>query len=211
MAPAISASTAVRRAAAVESARGAGGYMELLSQRERWRIRLTPPGNTLIVDVPRLEILEPIRNGVDSLEGSVEWVELPLLIGQALVTAADTAALAHLNSAAERLMSIKDPPVDLQIRVQEHLGHFYRSVAKRPSKAKEHYIAAKQIACNAHCNEEAARVQLKICEIDLVTDKDPNLTNFQSSMRLGKAEFPATDILEAWTLLISTTESLQRV
>jgi len=158
-----------------------------------------------------LEILEPIRNGVDSLEGSVEWVELPLLIGQALVTAADTAALAHLNSAAERLMSIKDPPVDLQIRVQEHLGHFYRSVAKRPSKAKEHYIAVKQIACNAHCNEEAARVQLKICEIDLVTDKDPNLTNFQSSMRLGKAEFPATDILEAWTLVISTTESLLRV
>jgi hypothetical protein len=186
--------------------------VQSLSEPERWRISLNSARQQINFGRPKvaLEILRPIQNDLDSSEGSRECVELPLLIGEALVTDASTDALGYLNTAAERITRIKDPPIDMQIRIEEHIGHFYISVARQPSKAKDHYVAAKQIACSGHCGEDAARIQLKICEIDLVSDNDPQLANFRSLMRLGKAEFTSADIFKAWTLLISTTEGLQK-
>ncbi len=143
------------------------------------------------------------------MEGSPEWVELPLLIGEALVAINSPDALGYLETAAERIKQVKDPPVATQIRVAEHLGHFFRSVAKRPSKAKEHYVEAKSIAANAASREDVARIQLKICEIDLKTDADPQLANFQSLVRLGKTGFTSEEVLMAWNLLQENLSGLQ--
>jgi hypothetical protein len=60
-----------------------------------------------------MELLRPVMSAIESREGTLEWVELPLVIGYALAAKKDEAALAYLKDSLARVEQVHDPPVDL--------------------------------------------------------------------------------------------------
>ena len=73
-----------------------------------------------------LELLRPVTSAIESRESTLEWAELPLVIGYALMAKKDEAALSHLKDALARTELVHDPPAELKIRVYKHLDNFHR-------------------------------------------------------------------------------------
>ena len=145
-----------------------------------------------------IQLLQGIKDDVDALSGTSEWVEFPLQIGEALSAQHDPDAETFFEEASDRATSTGVAP-ELLIRLHENFGLFYASVARRPSRARQEFERAKEAAVQAHLSEEIARIDLKVIRLDLDTDKDPEIDNFATLKRVARrGGFTWAEQLRAW-------------
>jgi len=148
-----------------------------------------------------LEVIKPVASAIESREGTLEWAELPLVIGEALTAQNKEEALSYLQDAFSRIEKVYDAPIELRIRAHEHLGNFQRLCARRRSIARENYVTAVRYADEAEFTEDSYRLRLKICGIDLETDEDTNHNDFLTLIRVGKREgFTAKEQFDTWNV-----------
>ena len=155
-----------------------------------------------------LECLRQIQRQIDGAD-LLERAHYPLVLGEAFLAKRDPGAEGYLVEAEERIrtLPIKDFPelqalakeLELEVRVYEQLGNFFTFVEKKPSKAKNYFSKAKAAAKEIN-SEAAADIDLSIIAIDLTTDKDPELENFQILRRVAGQDYTANDQLMAWHL-----------
>ena len=147
-----------------------------------------------------LESLRPWRQAIEDREGTVEWAELPWVTGQALTAQNQLEALTYLNEAFRRIEQLHDPPVELKVRVFEHLGTFYRSCERRRATAREFYMKAKELADEAGFVEDSDKCELRVRGIDLENDVDPLFDDYQTLVKVGRQHgFTHTEVLSVWT------------
>jgi hypothetical protein len=182
--------------------------MSVQNELERFR-RLLNLANTDVSEGrpdAALELVRPLISSIESHEGTVEWAELPLLIGYALTAKKEEGALAYLNDAQARIDQLYDPPIDLKVRVLKHLGNFYRLCVRRRATAREFYLKAKQLSDDAGFYEDSYKLQLRIRGIDLESDEDPLNGDFMTLISVGRLEgFTAKEQLEVWDLYYANT------
>jgi hypothetical protein len=104
-----------------------------------------------------------------------------LLFADAYAALGSSGAETYFEVALERAQEIIDPNVSLclQMRVYEDFAKFLASVEHRRSLARTHNESAKKIAIKLGRLEDAARLQLRILKIDLESDEDIRLHDFQ--------------------------------
>ena len=91
--------------------------MVVLNELERFRRLLKLAQKEINQGRPgaALEIIRPVTAEIESREGTLEWAELPLVMGAALTAQNNKEpALTYLNDALARIATVHDPPVDLK-------------------------------------------------------------------------------------------------
>src|SRR5438034_1306204 len=80
------------------------------------------------------EHLRKIKHEVEDHQGTPEWAEHPLLVAETyggeqyeFAQFAET----HFKQARERIVKLADPSPELEFRLMEHFGDFYRRFYKR--------------------------------------------------------------------------------
>lgn len=155
-----------------------------------------------------MELLRPVTALIESREGTLEWVELPLVTGHALAAKKDEAAEAYLKQALGRVVQVHDPPPDLEIRIYKQLGNFYRQCVHRRATAREFYMKAKQVADCAGFLADSDKLEIRIRGIDLENDNDPLYGDFSSLVAVGRREgFTAKEQLEVWQSYYATAQT----
>jgi hypothetical protein len=148
-----------------------------------------------------LQSLRQIKDEMDPLVGTIEWIEFSLTTGEAFLALRSAAAGSHLLDAGERMDKLSDCPPDLEMRVYERLGDFYATVVpKQLGLAREYLAHAKRAALELRVEDLTARIDLKILALDIKIDRHPEGENFRTLRRVGKADgYTEAEQLIAWS------------
>ena len=146
-----------------------------------------------------IRLLEKINEEIQSHEGTLEWADFSLALGEAFSAKRDARAENYFMEAQEKAARVPDLPVEWQIRLHEHLGDFYAKFPLKLSLAWSSYERAKKIAVEQHLEEDIARIELKIICVDLQRDKDPEIENFQTLRRVANGDATSEDANESFT------------
>ncbi len=132
-----------------------------------------------------LEYLSKVREEVDQHEGTLIWAEHRLLLAEAFAAVGNPGAEDFFRETLDSLCRLPaDKRTDLELRANEHFGDFLVR-AKRPSRARPHYEAARRVALAQTLSEDGARLALRLVNIDLKTDNDSEQENFKSFKRVA--------------------------
>ncbi len=159
---------------------------EVILSRARHLVELAKAANNQQnpdLALQHLKDAEPILRdsvGLDLL------AELHLVFAEAFGAKGDAAAPGCFETTFEALGSLVQRAPGLELRANEHYGDYLCRFEKRPSIARERYVAAKRIATEMGLVEDSARIQLKITGLDLSADKDPEFENFRVFKRVSK-------------------------
>jgi len=146
-----------------------------------------------------IESLRRIKDDVEGFPDTPEWVEHPLLLGEAFTAKHSKAAKSFLQDAEQRIARLREPEPDFNFRLHDHLGYYYQEVERKRSRARMHYEQAKNSAVKVGNGELTARTQLRIIHIDLQIDNDPEQGNLKAIRRVAREHnFLYEDQLAAW-------------
>jgi hypothetical protein len=133
-----------------------------------------------------LEYLRSITSEVDDRQGTPISAEYQLLLADAYAAQGDPGAEAYFEEALHRACNLSDRDAALEMRAHDDFAKFLASVEHRRSAARLHNESAKNLAIKLGRSEDAARLQLRILKLDLESDDDVRLSNFQQLRKAGK-------------------------
>jgi hypothetical protein len=132
-----------------------------------------------------LGYLQQIRSEIEDLEGRPIWAEHHLLLAEAYAAKCDAVAESLFEEVFERLPSLQGKLPRLELLAHEHFGDLLLHLAGRRSVARDHFEEAKKIAIKENLREENSRIELKLTNIYLEMDNDPEIPNFKSFRRVA--------------------------
>lgn len=147
-----------------------------------------------------IQLLRGVHRSIEELGDSLLSVEHKLLTAEALATKADESAASLFQESISEIEKLKATHPELFVRAMENYGNFLVTTARRPSRAKEVYAAARQVAVESGFTDSANGILLRMMRIDLETDKDQTeLDNFLLMKRIGKQEgYTSSEQLSVW-------------
>ncbi|MDA2913859.1 hypothetical protein MYX77_07870, partial [Acidobacteriia bacterium AH_259_A11_L15] len=134
--------------------------------------------NRFRTDLAR-ELLSGIHSDVERIEGTVAWVLYSLALAETFAASDDPAAKGFFEDALGRMNQVPDVPPDLKSHIHEDYGKYLFRLGYR-SKARLQFEAAKKVAAEQGRLEDSARMTLRLINIELELDKDPQLTSFKN-------------------------------
>ena len=148
-----------------------------------------------------LQLLTRVRVDVEKHEGTWVWVEHRLLIAQALSAKGNDGAEQFFERVLEEIPKLEGTQAETELVANEHFGDFLVRHARKPSKARDYYSRALEIALALGLREDAARIRLRLTRINLEVDKDLLLADFKVLKRVGKQQhYTCQEQLAAWEL-----------